>query len=582
MRYLARALFLLTTVLQATALGADWAVARDEQFEIYSQAGVTQARAALIWFEQLRALVRQETGLDIMGRKLVRVIAFSSEREYEPYRMTAMADAYYVGKTDRDYIVMPSLGSGSFATAGHEYAHVIQHVAGTRLPPWIREGLADLLSTVRIDRQGARIGGDAVQRTNVLRHRAWFPLDQLIRMPAGSPLRENRAGSQLFYSQSWALTEMLALSPSYGPQFGSLVAALDRGVDSAVAITTTYGKPLDRVKHDLGKWVDHPPKPVPLRNPSIAGQPVTVEQVPAGSVQLMMAGLLLEAGELKRAESAYREMAGREPGSGEVSAGLAAIAASRREYDDALRLWRQALDEGLKDAEICFRLFELLDRDGSLPDLRLSALQHAVALQAGFGDALWNLALLENNAGNYQSALDHLQSISVVPPTRLYAYWNAMTDTLTGLGRGEEAQVAAGHASEYAANAEDRKHAARLAYVARTHLAVQLARDGSGNPQLVTTRVANDDTEFNPFVESSDDLRRVVGTLREIECVSRAMYITLDVSGSSLKLAIPDPSRVQMGNAPPEFLCGQQPGNEVVVEYAATKTEGIVRGLKFR
>jgi hypothetical protein len=95
--------------------------------------------------------------------------------------------------------------------------------------------------------------------------------------------------------------------------------------------------------------------------------------------------------------------------------------------------------------------------------------------------------------------------------------------------------------------------------------------------------VPNDDNRFNPFIEPSDDLRRVHGTLREIECGSPAMRITVDTSGGSLKLTIPDPTRVQTGNAPSEFICGPQPGNTVVAEYAATKEkEGIVRRLEFQ
>jgi tetratricopeptide (TPR) repeat protein len=582
MRQPLASLFSFFVLFGSGAVGADWTVVRDGQFEIYSQAGATQAKAALTWFEQLRALVRQETGLDVSKSNPVRVVAFTSEREYEPYRMTAMADAYYVGKTDRDYIVLPSLNRGSFPTAAHEYAHLVQHAAGAQLPPWLREGLADLLSTVRIDPEGARIGGDVASRMAVLRHRAWIPLDQLVALPVSSPLRENRAGSQLFYSQAWALTEMLALSPPYRSQFEKLVAALDRGVDSTVALTATYGKPLDRIKHDLGKWVDHPPKPLSLRNPTINDQPIGVQEIPAESVQLMLAGLLLDAGELNKAESIYRGMARPASGSAEASAGLAALAASRLEYDEARRLWGQALGQGLKDPEICFRFFELLDRGGGLLEERLSALQQAVALKPDFNDALWNLALLENNSGDYQSALDHLQSIRVVPLPRLYAHWNAMTDTLTALGRSKEAEAAAERASRYATTAEERSRSARLAYAARSHLAVQFSHDRSGNAQMVTTRVLNDDNEFNPFVEPSDDLRRVAGILREIECGSPEMRITLDIEGSSLQLLIPDASRVKMGNAPPEFACGRQPAKEVIVEYAATKTTGIVRGLTFK
>jgi hypothetical protein len=40
-----------------------------------------------------------------------------------------------------------------------------------------------------------------------------------------------------------------------------------------------------------------------------------------------------------------------------------------------------------------------------------------------------------------------------------------------------------------------------------------------------------------------------------------------------------------MRNAPPEFVCGPQEANQVLVEYAVSKnkgTDGLVRGVEFR
>jgi tetratricopeptide (TPR) repeat protein len=563
-------------------------VARDGQFEIYSQAGEVQARAALQWFEQLRATVRQEAGLDFTGRNPVRVIGFGSESEYAPYRMAPMADAYYVGTGDRDYIVMPSLATRSFPTAAHEYAHLIQHAAGSHLPPWLNEGLADLLSTVRIDQRGTWIGGEVNARTNILRHRAWMPLAQLMTLPANSPLRDERNPSQLFYAQSSALAEMMALSPAYRPRFGILIAELEKGVDGPTAVTSTFGKPLDAVKRDLGVWVDRRPKPIALASAETISVAVTIARTPASTVHMMMAGLLLAAGDLKRAESAYRELARETAQTAEMWAGLGAIAAARQQYDEARTLWKRALDGGLSDPDICFRYAELLDRDVGRQDERREALERAVALRPDFDEARWRLAQLENNESHYEAALANLRAMHAVLPARSYSYWNTMTDTLTGLGRGDEAQAAANRASQEAVNAEERAHSAQLAFIARTHLEVQMTRDAAGNPQMVTTRVAKGDTEFNPFVEPSDDLRRVQGKLQEIECGgsglhTTAMRITVDTAGGRLSLTIPDPTRVKTGNAPPEFTCGPQPGIAVLVQYAATKEkEGIVRGLEFQ
>jgi tetratricopeptide (TPR) repeat protein len=579
-----KAVFLAALLLPAMAAGADWAVARTGRFEVYAQDGEAPARAALLWFEQLRATVRQETGLDVSGRGAVRVIGFHSETEYSRYRMTPTADAYCVGTGERDTIVMPSLGDGSFPMAAHEFAHLIQHAAASRLPPWMSEGLADVFSTVRIDKRGSRIGGEVPGRLDTLRRNAWMPLAQLMALPANSPLRDRRAASELFYAESWALAEMLALSPAYRPRFGVLLAALAEDTDSAAAVQRIYGKPLDAVRRDLAAWVGgRRSKPTPLARPEPDTGAVTIATAPAGAVQLIMAELLLSAGDWSGAESAYRELARETPEIAGVWAGLGAVAAARQQFDEARTLWKRALDQGLSDAGICFRYAELLDREGGLQDERRAALERAVALQSEFDDARWILALLEENAGRYQAALAQLQAMREIAPSRAYYYWCTVADALTGLGRSDEAQAAAGRAAQQAATAEERAKAAQLAYIARTRLAVRLTRDAAGNPQMVTTRVPNDAVEFNPFIEPDDDLRRVQGTLREIECASPALRLSVDTAGGRLALTIPDPARVQMRNGPQEFVCGPQPGNAVLVEYAATKEkEGIVRGVEFR
>ena len=189
---------LVAILLPAVGSGADWTLARSAHFEIYSQEGEGEARTALQWFEQLRATVRQETGLDVGGHNAVRVIGFRSESEYASYRMTPLADAYFVGGGERDYIVMPGLGEDRFPMAAHEYAHLIQHAAATHLPPWLSEGMADVFSTVRMDKHGSRIGGEVPGRLATLRHNAWMPLAQLLALPANSPLRRDRVASELF------------------------------------------------------------------------------------------------------------------------------------------------------------------------------------------------------------------------------------------------------------------------------------------------------------------------------------------------------------------------------------------------
>jgi hypothetical protein len=161
-----------------------------------------------------------------------------------------------------------------------------------------------------------------------------------------------------------------------------------------------------------------------------------------------------------------------------------------------------------------------------------------------------------------------------------------MADAHNEIGGRDEAIAAAKKAAVHATTPAARALAAQLIHMAQTDLAVEFSRDANGRPQLATTRIPHNTSNWNPFIEPGDDIRRVQGTLREIECGTKGVRILVDATSGPLTLAIPDPSHVQMRNAPPEFTCGAQPGSPVTAEYAVSKTpengDGVVRGLEFR
>ena len=104
---------------------------------------------------------------------------------------------------------------------------------------------------------------------------------------------------------------------------------------------------------------------------------------------------------------------------------------------------------------------------------------------------------------------------------------------------------------------------------------------------LTTTRAPNEATDWNAFVEPDDDLRRVEGTLLEIECGASVLRLHVDAPSGRIIVSIPDPLHVLMRNAPAEFVCGAQTPRTVIVEYAAKKGQGaagdgVVRGIEFR
>jgi tetratricopeptide (TPR) repeat protein len=445
--------------------------------------------------------------------------------------------------------------------------------------------LAEFFSTVRLSDNGGYMGSEPNGHLRILRSRSWIPLGTLLVLADDSPLRAQRDTSEVFYSESWALAHMLILSPAYSPRFRTFVERLASGMPGQAALEGIYEKSLDDIARDLRGWIEHGRfAPAVVSGGLAAAVPIAVTDVPAFSVHSLLAGLMAGMGRLERAEAMYRELAAEASDNASVAAALAILALEKNDLVQARRQWTRALAQAIEDAETCYR-FAKLAEDAGFPaaDVRV-ALQRAVALQPDYEDALFGLALLDNNAGDPAAAVEHLGAMRIIGPDRQFHYWTSMSDALNQLDRRAEAKAAADTAQTFATTKEQRAYASRLAYAAQTDLAVRFKRDAAGNLQLETTRAPHDASDWNPFVEPGDRVRRVEARLREIECGGPATIFIMEAAPGLLRLTIPDPTHVQMRNAPPEFTCGPQMEPELVaVVYAETgPAAGLLRGLEFR
>ena len=585
MRIVRTAVTLLVSALVAAdaATPPGWHLLQSPHFEVYSQGDETGAQSTLLWFEQLRAFF-VAAGLELDARPPVRVIGFQSVREYNVYRLRATADAYYVGTETRDYIVMPSLGESEFRVAAHEYAHLVLRASGFHLPPWLNEGLAEFFSTVRITSRECQIGGAIRSHTELLRHRSWMPLERLFTArPESLP---NREETSLFYAQSWALTEMLVASPEYRPRFPELVAALRSGAPASAALTKVFGRSLDAITADMQTHFNRAPlAPVTVPGVAVGSIKVSSSPVSTSTSRSVLAELLSASGELDRAATLYRELARESPRDPDIAAALGNIALRKDNPWEARRKWKEAIREGVTDANLCYRYAALADDAGVPANEILPALERAVALKPDFDDARFKLALLEANASDYELALGQLQAMRRVAPSRAFVYWIACASAQDELGRHDEAKASAQKALAFATTPAERTQAAALAYVADTELTVQFTRDPSGNPQIVTTRVPRGTRHWNPFIEPGDHMRRAEGHLRSVQCdKDKVTGVAVDTTQGSLQLAIIDPLHILVSGAT-EFTCGPQPSSAVTVEYATAENrsgDGVLRGIEIR
>ena len=556
-------------------------LARSAHFEVYSQAGERSAQAVVLGLERLRALFLHETGLGLT--RPVRVIVFRSRREYDPYRLQPAADAYYVRTETADSIVMIDPGSGDFRIAAHEYAHAVLDANLIELPPWLSEGLAEVLSAVRLDDRPASTA-EMPYRAAILRSHPWMPLEELVTLPADSPLRDRRDTSEIFYAESWAFSDMLMASPVYSPRSPNLFAALSAGTPSLKALSDVYAKPLEEIARDLRVWVQVR-RVLPIALPHLSSSDVGVEvsEISPSAWRALTADLLVATGRLDQAQTAYQELAREAPENADVSAVLARLALRKHDLAAAREHWQKALAHGIRDAAACYRYAVAASEAGMAADDVAQALERAVLLQPAFDDAHFMLAHIENNAGRFETAVEHLRSMAHVSAAREFPYWTALAYALGELGWRDQAKAAADHALESAKTPAERSRALELAEIAQTDVAVRFARDANGTSRLVTTRVPHDAPDFNPFIEPADLIGRVEGKLQEISCSETAKIVVQTATGA-LTIAMPDPLRVEMRNAPPEFICGLQPLSAVTVVYAIkpeAQTAGILRGIEF-
>jgi hypothetical protein len=142
----------------------------------------------------------------------VRIVAFGSKKDYEPYRFNEFASAYYHPGTERDYIVMSETGIDTFPIAVHEYMHLVMRHADLNFAPWMNEGFAELYSTLKPMGDQVLIGSLIPGRVRALREDKWIPLSVILAADRDSPYYNEKARAGSLYNEGWALIHMLSLS----------------------------------------------------------------------------------------------------------------------------------------------------------------------------------------------------------------------------------------------------------------------------------------------------------------------------------------------------------------------------------
>jgi len=456
--------------LALTAAAPDqWFRIATPHFEIYSSA--TDANAAqkkshdaLLALEDARRVIMDMAQSDWNQAIPVRIISFQSEKQYKPYAPNNGEASYSSNSQSRDYLVMLESDPDHLPIALHQYVHLALQHSGLKLPMWLSEGLAEVLTTEKPAGSDMLIGGVLKDHIEELKTVKWIDFPSLTSANERSPYYNegNRAGQ--FYAESWALVHMLYLGRDYHADFGKMLAALNDGKGAAEAWQLAWGKSADRVYADLQAYVKQnslvattfPAKRADAIDRAVAS--------PASDLDsgVMLADLLAAMNRKELATAAYDKLAKQYPGSPEIAKSLGYLAWQSGDDDTARKYFEQALP-GTRDPQMCYHLAMLYHDSGQGGDKLLATLTKAVSLKPDYGEARLQLGLLEYNRRNYPGAIAALAPIDQIAPERAATLYNALAYAYAETGDLSAARKALETGRKWNKTAAEKQRAEELA-----------------------------------------------------------------------------------------------------------------------
>ena len=577
----------------AAPAAEQWLKLQSSHFELYTTAGEKKGREAVLYFEQVRDFFQRTRGTSkTLPDTPVRIIAFRSDKEFEPYRFNTAASAFYLEGYDRDYIVMRSISPEYYPVAVHEFTHLLVKHTGAELPVWFNEGLAELYSTLKPTGKKVLVGEVIPGRFYYLQQHKWLSLEALTTADHNSPYYNERDRAGVFYSESWALVHMLNLSSEYRPQFSKFLNLLASGVTASSAFWQAYAKTIDQVQKDLEGYLRGTHFNAAVFDVKLEKSAEEPDILPATPLEsgMVLADLLALTGKKEASKEAYGRLAKEYANNWEVEAGLAELAWTGKDPEVARRHFARAAELGSRNARLYFDYAMVLLQLGEAEGVAIAPLKKAVDLDPEYQDAQRYLAYSLLRDRQYQEAMDHFAKVKHIKPEQASVFYHGIAYAEFHLEKFDDARKAAEIAKKYARNLEETAAAEDMLRI----LDHEKERRATAAERAVAPHPAKQQVPENPrqLVLRSDrpPSASVLGTLQQIDCLGKVVRLRVSSGQKQVLLAIRDKGNVvikgsQEGTV--DLTCGPQKGKLVTVEYdsredAALGTIGDVRSIEFQ
>ena len=328
-----------------------WVRARSAHFLAISGAGERRTREILTELETVASALRQvDPHLAAEGEQ-TRVILFARTREAAPYFDLLLARARSPGA----FVQSPD-GSGTmlidsswnFAdrTVFHELVHNLLAKSGTRLPLWLEEGLSEYFSTAEVMDRSVRIGRGIREHLYALRNRPLIPVKDLFLADASASI----GTTPFFYSESWAVVDWMMRTNR--DSFFAFLSDVDHGMSSADALRMRFDIDPAVIERSLNGPELRPAAILTIRLAARPETPVT-EPLDHSSALIELATFLGSfAATRSDAERFLSSILSTDPKNGRAVAEIGRLRARDRRYDEATRLFEQAMQLAPGDGEI--------------------------------------------------------------------------------------------------------------------------------------------------------------------------------------------------------------------------------------
>jgi tetratricopeptide (TPR) repeat protein len=243
-----------------------WVEVRSPHFVVASDAGETAARSVASDFEQIRALFHATfPELRVDPPQPMQIIVARDEATMRIITPDEWGGPEHVhpsgvfhGDGEKDYVVLrlDAEGTTAFHTSYHEYTHSLMHLNFSRLPLWVREGVAEFFGNSLLSETRATTGNVDRAHLFVLSKNEWLPMDTLFQVSETSPFYNEKSPASVFYAESWATVHYLLLDPEArrADLFNKYLVVWDSGMDAVTAGRAALGN-LDTFELAVKKYV---------------------------------------------------------------------------------------------------------------------------------------------------------------------------------------------------------------------------------------------------------------------------------------------------------------------------------------